>query len=56
MKKTISPLLRLGLLIFVLQTIIDRFITPVSDWVAIPVLVVAIVLIVVGGLKTREQK
>lgn len=54
MKKAISPILGIGLLVFAIQTIIDRFVTPVSDWIAIPILVVAIIFIIVGGLKTRE--
>jgi len=56
MKKTISPLLEIGLLIFVVNTIVQRFITPISYWIAIPLLVVAIVLIIVGGIKTKEKK
>jgi hypothetical protein len=55
MKKTISPLLGIGLLIFVVNTIVERFITSISDWIVIPMLVVAIVLIIVGGLKTKEK-
>ena len=57
MKKTISPLLLgIGLLIFVVITIVQRFIKTISDWIAIPLLVVAIVLIIVGGLKIKERK
>lgn len=56
MKKTISPLLGIGLFIFAVYTIVQRFITSISDWIAIPLLVVAIVLIIVGGLKTKEKK
>jgi len=53
MKKTISPLLAIGLLIFVANTIVQKFITPISDWIAIPLLVLAIILIIMGGLKTK---
>lgn len=56
MKKTISPLLGIGLLIFVVNTIVQRFITQISNWIGIPLLVVAIILIIVGGLKTNEKK
>ncbi|MCL6590016.1 MAG: hypothetical protein K6U80_08695 [Firmicutes bacterium] len=56
MKKTISPLLGIGLLIFAAYTIIERFITPISDWLAIPLLVAAIFLIIIGGLITKEKK
>jgi hypothetical protein len=34
---------------------LNRFITPISDWIEIPLLVVAIVLIVAGGIKTKEK-
>lgn len=56
MKKTISALFGIGLFMFVVITIVQRFITPVSNWIAIPLLVVAIFLIIVGGLKTKEKK
>jgi len=56
MKKTISPLLKMELLIFLVNTIVQRFIIPISDWIAISLLMVAIVLIIVGGLKTKEKK
>lgn len=56
MKKTISPILGIGLLIFAMYNIIIRFIMPISDWIGIPLLLVAIVLITVGGLKTKEKK
>lgn len=55
MKKTISPLLQIGLLIFAVNMIVQRFITPISEWIAIPLLLVAIGLITVGGIKTKEK-
>jgi len=55
MKKTISPILGIGLLVFLAYTIVNRFITPLSDWIAIPVLLIAIALIIVGGLKNKNQ-
>lgn len=57
MNKTISPMSILGIIIFVMYTIVDRFITPISDWVAIPLLVVGIVLTIVGiyqGVKNHK--
>lgn len=56
MKKTFSPMLSIGLIIVGTYTIIERFITPISDWLAIPLLVVAIIMIVIGALKTNEKK
>ena len=55
MKKTVSPILGIGLIIFIILTIIERFIVSISDWVAIPLLVVAIIFIVVGGLKSVDD-
>ena len=56
MKRKISPLLKIGLLIGVATTLVQRFITPISNWIAIPLLVVAIVLIIIGGLKAKDEK
>ena len=55
MKKTLSPLLTVGLLIVVLLNLVNRFVTPLSDWVAIPLALLAIVLIIVGGLKSKSE-
>lgn len=54
MKKTIAPLLGIGLLIFLAYIIANRFIVELSDWVAIPILLIAIILIVIGGLKSKN--
>ena len=54
MKKSISPILRTGLLIFITLTIIERFIRPIPDYIAIPVLLVAVILMIVGSLKTKK--
>jgi len=56
MERKISPLLEIGLLIGIATTLVQRFITPISDWIAIPLLVVAIVLIIIGGLKAKDKK
>jgi hypothetical protein len=56
MKKTISPTLGIGMLIFLAYTITQRFITPLSDWIAIPWVLTAVVFIVIGGLKTKKDK
>lgn len=55
MKLTISPLLAAGLVIFVVLTVIDRVITPVPPGVMLPLLVVAVVLIVLGGLRPKRS-
>jgi len=48
MKKTLSPILIIGLLINAIYIITNRFIVVLPDWIAIPVLLVDIVLILVG--------
>ena len=54
-KKTVSPILIIGLLLYVAYSIIDRFITPLPDWIAIPVMLIAVVLIIIGVFKMRKQ-
>ncbi|WP_160679737.1 hypothetical protein [Clostridium sp. C8-1-8] len=56
MKKAISPILGIGLLISVMYRITERFIMPIPNWFAIPLLLVAIILIIVGGFKTKYIK
>jgi len=56
MERKISPVLEIGLLIGIATALVQRFITPISDWIAIPLLVVAIVLIIMGGLKAKDKK
>ena len=53
-KKTISPILAIGLIIFIILNIIERFIITLSDWISIPILILAIVLIIIGGLKKKD--
>ncbi len=51
-----KPLLGIGLLVFLAYSIIDRFITPLSDWIAIPMMLIAVVLIIVGGGLKKETR
>lgn len=53
MPKEFTPLVKIGLLIVVVTLITDRFITEVPDIIVIPVLVLAIVLILIGGWKKK---
>lgn len=41
---------------FVIYTITQRFITPIPDWVAVPWLLVGIGLVIVGGLRTKNNE
>lgn len=51
MKKTTSPILRIGLLMFIILSLTERFIIPVPDWLAIPILILAVALVLKGGSK-----
>lgn len=55
MKMTVSPLLAVGLVLFVLYAVVDRVIVPIPDWLAFPMLILAVVLIVLGGLRARQD-
>lgn len=46
--KTMSPILIIGLLINAIYIITNRFIVVLPDWIAMPVLLIDIVLILVG--------
>ena len=54
-KKSVSPIWIIGLLLYVAYSITDRFITPLPDWIAIPVMLIAVVLIIVGVLKMGKR-
>ncbi len=53
MKKT---LLGMGLLVFLAYSVIDRFVTPLSDWIAIPMMLIAVILIIAGGGLKRKPR
>lgn len=55
MKRTTATTLRIGLFIFIAVTIVERFIMPISDWIAIPLIILAIILIIMGGLKNEKN-
>lgn len=55
LKKRLSPLLKIGLLILVANITIERFIEHISNWIAIPILLVGVILIIAGVLKGKEE-
>ena len=55
MKKNISPWLCIGLIVLLVYELVHRFIVPLSDWVAIAALLVSVVLIVRGGLQSKQE-
>ncbi|MPW24690.1 hypothetical protein GC105_02630 [Alkalibaculum sp. M08DMB] len=55
MKKTISPLLKLGIIVSVIHTLTINFITPIPDFLSLTILMVAVALIIVGGIKSKYK-
>ena len=45
----------IGVLIYLIYSSVDRFIVEIPDVVAIPLMIVGIVLIIVGAVKSRNS-
>ena len=48
-------LIALGVLIYVLLSCLDRFIVSVPNFIYIPVMIVGIALVLVGGIQKRRK-
>jgi prepilin signal peptidase PulO-like enzyme (type II secretory pathway) len=55
MKGKASALTAIGSLIYVIYSLVDRFIIEIPDVVAIPIMILGIVLILTGIVKTRKD-
>lgn len=55
MKGKISVLTTIGILVYVIYSLVDRFIIEIPDIVAIPVMILGIVLILTGIIKTPKD-
>ncbi len=55
MKGKVSVLTRIGILVYVVYSWVDRFIIAIPDIVAIPVMILGIVLILTGIVKTPKD-
>lgn len=55
MKGKVSVLTRIGILVYVVYSWVDRFIIEIPDIVAIPVMILGIVLILTGIVKTPKD-
>jgi len=53
MKNNMSPVTVIGTLILAVYIIIDKFIVQLPNWVAIPVLVIAVALLCFGLIKRK---
>ena len=51
-KPLIPPVL--GLLVFAIYLLVDRFITPLPDWIPIPVVLIELALVVLGVFKFKK--
>jgi prepilin signal peptidase PulO-like enzyme (type II secretory pathway) len=55
MKGRISVLTTIGILVYVIYSLVDRFIIEIPDSVAIPVMILGIVFILAGIIKTPKD-
>lgn len=55
MKGKVSVPTTIGILVYVIYSLVDRFIVAIPDIVAIPVMILGIVLIVAGIVKTPKD-
>lgn len=54
--KNKNRLMGIGLLIYFVLSIIDRFVVKISDYIYIPIMIVGIVFILLGLLQNRNEK
>ncbi len=55
MKGKLSVLTTIGILVYVIYSLVDRFVIEIPDIVAIPVMMLGIVLILAGIVKTPKD-
>ena len=55
-KMMASPILILGFTVVTLIQVVDRFIIVIPDSIAIPILLVAIFMLVIGGIKEIKKR
>lgn len=48
--------IEIGLLIYFVLSITDRFVVEISDYIYIPIAIVEVVLIVIGIVQNRREK
>ncbi|NLJ59549.1 MAG: hypothetical protein GX338_01220 [Firmicutes bacterium] len=55
MKGRVSVLTMIGILVYVIYSLVDRFVIQIPDIVAIPVMILGIILILAGIVKTPKD-
>lgn len=46
----------IGMLIYLVMSIMDRFIVKIADFIYIPAMIVGIILMIIGIIKNRRNK
>lgn len=54
MKERVNVLTSIGIIIYVVTSIVDRFIVEIADYIYIPVLIIAILLMIISAVKNRK--
>ncbi|HHY24844.1 MAG TPA: hypothetical protein GX527_11570 [Clostridiaceae bacterium] len=55
MKGKMNTLMKIGLLIYVIYSLVDRFIVGIPNIIAIPVMILGLVMIIIGFIKTPKD-
>ena len=55
MKRELSILTKIGIIIYVVYSLVDRFIVGIPDIIAIPIMIIGIALMTIGNLKTSRD-
>lgn len=55
MKRNTSIVTRIGAFIFVVYALLDRFIIEIPDIIAIPIMILGIVLMLIGNIRSSKD-
>ncbi len=55
MKEKLNLLPSIGLIIYIIVSLLDKFIIEINDYIYITIMVIAIVIIVIGGILNRKN-
>jgi hypothetical protein len=54
-KEKLNLLPSIGLIIYIIVSLLDKFIIEINDYIYITIMVIAIVIIVIGGILNRKN-
>lgn len=49
-----SLIISIGILLYVIMSVVDRFIVSIPDWIYIPIAILGIALIIIGFIKSKK--